>query len=207
MSEKEFWKMMWKRGRVARRRNTGPWVFWVGLTILLLFLFLTTGPVWARSGDGQEGLPGLEDFDLSGINRFLDGEEAGAGLTIETVMALLADGNLAGLCRETAQSLKKNAVFRDLQKRRFPGTSSGAGLYGGRVYEFFHGLFRQRDLGDRIFYYLSADVYLSDDGHDGEHVSGRGGGGICPGIYEAFDAFLFYGGGICRRKRVGCGHV
>ena len=161
MSEKEFWKMMWKRGRVARRRNTGPWVFWVGLTILLLFLFLTAGPVWARSGDGQEGLPGLEDFDLSGINRFLDGEEAGAGLTIETVMALLADGNLAGLCRETAQSLKKTLFSEISRSGGFLGQVLVLGCMGA-VFTNFSTVFSGSEISETGFFitYLLMFTFL-----------------------------------------------
>ena len=66
------------------------------------------------SGSGDTGgLSGLEDFDFSQINRFLQRETRGASITMESVMRHLVEGDLSGLGREIWETVCQ-ALFLEI---------------------------------------------------------------------------------------------
>ena len=66
------------------------------------------------SGSGDTGgLSGLEDFDFSQINRFLQRETSGASITMESVMRHLVEGDLSGLGREIWETICQ-ALFLEI---------------------------------------------------------------------------------------------
>ena len=161
MSEREFWRMMWRRGRVVRRRSSWIRAVWGGLAVLLILLFLTVKPVWAWSGDEQGELAGLEDFDFSDVNRLIEQEESGTGLTMENVMARLAEGDLAGLCRAWAQKMKEMLFSEILRSSSFLGQVLVLGCMGA-VFTNFSTVFHSSEISETGFFitYLLMFTFL-----------------------------------------------
>ncbi len=117
----------------------------------------------AGFGENPErgSLPGMEDFDFSEVNRFLEDGE-GKGLTMEAVMDHLARGDLAGLCRETAESLKSSLLAEVLTGGRLMGQVLALGLLGA-VFTNFSTVFRGGEISETGFFitYLLLFTFLA----------------------------------------------
>ncbi len=120
--------------------------------------------VWdPLGGEGEPGsLLGLEDFDFSEVNRFLVENETGGKLTIETVMAHLARGDLAGLCGEVTGELKSSLFAEIGAGGHLMGQVLALGFLGA-VFTNFSTVFQGGEISETGFFitYLLLFTFLA----------------------------------------------
>lgn len=126
---------------------------------------MTKTAAWDRqpSGSGDTGgLSGLEDFDFSQINRFLQGEAKEPSITMESVMTHLAKGDLSGLCREIWETIRQ-ALFSEISTgSRLMGQVLTLGFVGA-VFTNFSTVFHSGEVSETGFFvtYLLLFTYLT----------------------------------------------
>lgn len=115
------------------------------------------------SGSGDTGgLSGLEDFDFSQINRFLQRETSGASITMESVMRHLVEGDLSGLGREIWETVCQ-ALFLEISTgSRLMGQVLTLGFVGA-VFTNFSTVFHSGEVSETGFFvtYLLLFTYLT----------------------------------------------
>ena len=128
--------------RILRKILLG--VVIAGIVSILIF----TGIAWAGqtfNSDSEEGLLGLEQFDFSEIDEFLNNKEATNTLALESVMKYLMAGNLMGLCREILNALT-HALFSEVSTgSRLIGQILALGILGA-IFTNFSSVFQNSQI-------------------------------------------------------------
>lgn len=109
----------------------------------------------------MDDLPGSRQFDFSGIDRFLQGEEAVRELTLETVMEYLIQGKLSELCREIMSGIRR-ALFSEISAgSRLMGQILALGILGA-VFTNFSAVFQESRISETGFFitYLLLFTFL-----------------------------------------------
>lgn len=169
---------IWRRERrgileKAWQQDMGRRRKWVSLVcgcaavwfLVLLAILFTAETAWGASpGENWNlgDLAGLEDFDFSGIDHFLEEKETGPAMTMEAVMDHLIKGDLAGLVRGILDSLK-GSLFSEI--------SVGGSLIGqvmalgftGAVFTNFSSVFGSGEISETGFFvtYLLLFTFLA----------------------------------------------
>ena len=99
---------------------------------------------WGETAQPEDGVEifGLDDFDFSDVNRFLQKENGEPSLTMEGVMADLMEGDLGGLCRRMANALKQSLFSEISIGSRLIGQVLALGFVGA-VFTNFSTVFRR----------------------------------------------------------------
>lgn len=145
--------------RILRKILLG--VVIAGIVSILIF----TGIAWAGQTfnyDSEEGLLGLEQFDFSEIDEFLNNKEATNTLTLESVMNYLISGNLTGLCREILNALT-HALFSEVSTgSRLIGQILALGILGA-IFTNFSSVFQNSQISETGFFitYLLLFTFLA----------------------------------------------
>ena len=112
------------------------WILTVTAAIAAAAVILAVNTAWAGEErrednplDSTDDLFGLEQLDLSEINRFLENKGGEASMTMEEVMGYLARGELKGLSDNEAGALRGGVCGRQSH-----GTGSDLGISGGGFY-------------------------------------------------------------------------
>ncbi len=134
--------------RILRKILLG--VVIAGIVSILIF----TGIAWAGqtfNSDSEEGLLGLEQFDFSEIDEFLNNKEATNTLALESVMKYLMAGNLMGLCREILNALT-HALFSEVSTgSRLIGQILALGILGA-IFTNFSSVFQNSQISETGFF-------------------------------------------------------
>lgn len=145
--------------RILRKILLG--VVIAGIVSILIF----TGIAWAGQTfnyDSEEGLLGLEQFDFSEIDEFLNNKKATNTLTLESVMNYLISGNLTGLCREILNALT-HALFSEVSTgSRLIGQILALGILGA-IFTNFSSVFQNSQISETGFFitYLLLFTFLA----------------------------------------------
>ncbi len=128
-------------------------------------------PTWEQSVQGWETAAhpedgaeifGLDDFDFSDVNRFLQKENGESSLTMEGVMADLMAGDLGGLCRRMANALKQSLFSEISLGSRLMGQVLALGFVGA-VFTNFSTVFQGSEISETGFFitYLLLFTFLA----------------------------------------------
>ncbi len=134
------------------------WILTVTAAIAAAAVILAVNTAWAGEErrednplDSTDDLFGLEQLDLSEINRFLENKGGEASMTMEEVMGYLARGELKGLLAKVFQTMKQ-ALFGEV--------SVGGSLMGqvltlgflGAVFTNFSTVFQGSQISETGFF-------------------------------------------------------
>ena len=119
---------------------------------------------WGEPAQPEDGVEifGLDDFDFSDVNRFLQKENGEPSLTMEGVMADLMEGDLGGLCRRMANALKQSLFSEISIGSRLIGQVLALGLVGA-VFTNFSTVFQGSEISETGFFitYLLLFTFLA----------------------------------------------
>lgn len=191
MTGQGFWQRKWEQGHAVRRsrwrRSSGlefdgnesyarkkkrrlwRWIEIVAAAGLLaaVILSVTADITWAASNqasgrENQTELLGLENFDFSDINQFIQRESKGSTLTMESVMGYLTEGKLGELCGETVNALKQSMFSEITIGSRILGQVLALGFVGA-VFTNFSTVFHSSEISETGFFitYLLLFTFLA----------------------------------------------
>lgn len=127
---------------------------WIVAVMTILFLYVDVGDsLWAIRSLGAESVFGqtMEEFDFSGIEEFLRGREAGAGLGFREIMNLLMEGEFGTLWGRIADVLKEK-LFSELSVGgKLTGQILALGILGA-VFTNFSDVFNGNQISEAGFY-------------------------------------------------------
>ncbi len=154
---------------LRRRRKVGQRILrkiLLGVVIAgIVSILIFAGIAWAGqtfNSDSEEGLLGLEQFDFSEIDEFLNNKEATNTLTLESVMKYLMAGNLTGLCREILNALT-HALFSEVSTgSRLMGQILALGILSA-IFTNFSSVFQNSQISETGFFitYLLLFTFLA----------------------------------------------
>ncbi len=110
----------------------------------------------------QTKIFGLDDFDFSDVNRFLQKENGEPSLTMEGVMEDLMEGNLGGLWRRMGNALKRSLFSEISLGSRLMGQVLALG-FAGAVFTNFSTVFQGSEISETGFFitYLLLFTFLA----------------------------------------------
>lgn len=127
---------------------------WIVAVMTIFFLYFDVGDsLWTIRSLGAESVFGqtMEEFDFSGIEEFLRGREAGAGLGFREIMNLLIEGELGTLWGRIADVLKEK-LFSELSVGgKLTGQILALGILGA-VFTNFSDVFNGNQISEAGFY-------------------------------------------------------
>lgn len=127
---------------------------WIVAVMTIFFLYFDVGDsLWTIRSLGAESVFGqtMEEFDFSGIEEFLRGREAGAGLGFREIMNLLMEGELGTLWGRIADVLKEK-LFSELSVGgKLTGQILALGILGA-VFTNFSDVFNGNQISEAGFY-------------------------------------------------------
>lgn len=154
---------------LRRRRKVGQRILrkiLLGVVIAgIVSILIFAGIAWAGqtfNSDSEEGLLGLEQFDFSEIDEFLNNKEATNTLALESVMKYLMAGNLTGLCREILNALT-HALFSEVSTgSRLMGQILALGILSA-IFTNFSSVFQNSQISETGFFitYLLLFTFLA----------------------------------------------
>ncbi len=175
MRERDFWERLWRQGQTPRRkrsrgrkkhgkwewnRGRGMWILAVAAALASVAVILAASTAWARE-EGREDNPleltddlfGLEQFDFSEIDGFLEKEGGAASLTMEGVMRHLVKGELMGLAEEILKELKQILFSEISVSGRLMGQVLALGFVGA-VFTNFSTVFQSSQISETGYFMI-----------------------------------------------------
>jgi len=116
----------------------------------------------AFGAETQGDILGLENFDFSDINQFIQKKSGESSLTMEFVMGYLAEGKLGGLCGEIMDALKQSLFSEVSMGSRLLGQVLALGFVGA-VFTNFSTVFHSTEISETGFFitYLLLFTFLA----------------------------------------------
>lgn len=175
-TEREFWKRKWARGRAVRKRRwrrlsgfgtdcyrgdlrgrrrdrQGKWI-WIMIAagfLAVMILGILPDEAWGALVENETEIFGLDDFDFSDVDQFLQKKNGDFPLTMESVMGDLMEGDFGTLLGRIANGLRQ-ALFSEISLgSRLMGQVLALGFVGA-VFTNFSTVFQGSEISETGFF-------------------------------------------------------